>query len=44
MRAVAELESATDRSVPQRIYGRMLLRPEILCPCLGTGRAVAELE
>ncbi len=26
------------RTVPQRIYGRISLRPEILCPCPGTGR------
>ena len=44
MRNSNQIKTASARTVPQRIYGRISWRPEILCPCLGTGRADAELE
>lgn len=44
VRADAELENNIRPRSAQRIYGRISTRPEMLCSCIGTGWADAELE
>ena len=42
--AYAELETAYAHGIPGTIYGRLLLRPEIVPDCSGMEWAYAELE